>query len=74
MHLDIRIPIGLLFCIIGLLLACFGALSEPSLYVRSLGININLWWGVALLVFGGLMLVLARKSLRSLSGTGRRSR
>ena len=66
MHLDIRIPIGLLFSAIGLLLVFYGAVSESSLYDRSLGININLWWGGALLVFGAAMLSLSRKSLRGL--------
>jgi hypothetical protein len=66
MHLDIRIPIGLLFCLIGLLLVFYGAVSESSLYDRSLGININLWWGGALVLFGVAMLLLSRKSLRAL--------
>lgn len=66
MHLDIRVPIGLLFSVIGLLLVFYGAVSESSLYDRSLGININLWWGGALLVFGAAMLYLSRKSLRAL--------
>jgi hypothetical protein len=65
-HLDIRVPIGLLFFLIGLLLLFYGALSESSLYDRSLGININLWWGGALLVFGAVMLFLSRRSLLAL--------
>ena len=65
MRLDIRVPIGLLFCVIGLLLVFYGAVSESSLYDRSLGININLWWGGALFVFGAAMLFLSRKSLRT---------
>lgn len=66
MHLDIRVPIGFLFSAIGLLLVFYGAFSESSLYDRSLGINVNLWWGGALLVFGAAMLFLSRKSLRAL--------
>ena len=56
MGLDIRWPIGLMFTLIGALLALFGvAKSDP---VRlPLGININLIWGVVLLVFGVLMLL-----------------
>jgi hypothetical protein len=65
MKLDIRLPIGLLFSILGVLLVLYGALSDPSAYERSLGININLWWGIALLAFGGLMLVLSRKSMEN---------
>ena len=62
MHLDIRLPIGLLFCIIGLILGVYGLASDPSVYARSLGINVNLWWGLVLLVFGAAMLVLSRGS------------
>ena len=51
MGLDIRLPIGGLFSILGVLLVGYGLLSDPGIYVRSLGINVNLWWGVALLVF-----------------------
>ena len=54
MGLDIRWPIGLMFSLIGVLLALFGvAKSADSV---SLGININLIWGIVLLVFGVLML------------------
>ena len=58
MRLDIRIPLGLLFMILGALLAIFGAFSSPQLYERSLNINLNLWWGSVLVAFGALMLVL----------------
>ena len=60
MRLDIRLPIGMLFSISGLLLVLFGALSNRQLYERSLNININLWWGLAMLVFGIVMLALGR--------------
>lgn len=59
MDLDIRIPIGSLFVLIGALLTGYGLLSDPGIYRRSLGIDINLWWGGALLVFGFGMLALA---------------
>ena len=65
MGLDIRIPIGSLFVILGALLAGYGALSNPAIYQRSLGININLWWGGALLVFGSAMLALAWRAASS---------
>jgi hypothetical protein len=59
MGLDIRWPIGLMFTLIGALLAINGLLtsSNTEMYQRSLGININLIWGVVLLVFGVLMLL-----------------
>ncbi|MGH3440281.1 MAG: hypothetical protein ACRET5_07135 [Steroidobacteraceae bacterium] len=59
MGLDIRIPIGSLFVLLGALLAGYGLFTKPAIYQRSLGIDINLWWGAALLVFGLGMLALA---------------
>ena len=64
MRLDIRLPLGLLFMVFGLLLAGFGLLSDKSLYARSLGIDINLWWGVVMLLFGGVLFVLGRRGHR----------
>jgi multisubunit Na+/H+ antiporter MnhG subunit len=62
MNLDIRVPIGMLFTLLGLLLAGFGVISEPSIYQRSLGYNLNLIWGLVLLVFGVVMLVMGRRA------------
>jgi hypothetical protein len=56
MSLDLRVPIGLLFGILGALLALYGLVSDPAIYQVSLGINVNLWWGLVLLLFGGVML------------------
>lgn len=64
MGLDIRIPIGSLFTVLGALLTGYGLLSNPAIYRRSLGIDINLWWGVVLLVFGLAMLALAWRAVR----------
>ena len=61
MHIDIRIPMGLMFGVVGLLLVAAGLFGDASLNVRSLGINIDLWWGAAMASFGGLMLWLARR-------------
>jgi hypothetical protein len=58
MRLDIRLPIGALFTILGILLSVFGFFSNHAIYARSLGINVNLIWGVGLIVFGSLMLLL----------------
>ena len=55
MGLDIRWPIGIMFTLISVLLIIQGALQGPS--DKSLGININLIWGVVLLIFGILMLL-----------------
>lgn len=62
MGLDIRMPIGWLFSILGLMLAIFGLISDRSIYAQSIGININLIWGLALIVFGILMLMLSIRS------------
>jgi len=64
MPLDIRLPIGMLFTLVGLLLTGYGALSDTALYQRSLGYNVNLVWGVVLLAFGVFMLVLGRRASR----------
>jgi hypothetical protein len=60
MNLDVRLPIGLMFSVFGVVLSLYGLFSDKQIYQRSLDININLWWGLVLLVFGLLMLWLAR--------------
>ena len=62
MKLDLRLPIGLMFSIIGVMLAVFGFTSDPAIYQRSLGINVNLWWGLVLLAFGLVMLGFALRA------------
>ncbi|HST10296.1 MAG TPA: hypothetical protein VLL05_07955 [Terriglobales bacterium] len=66
MGLDIRLPMGWMFTVFGVLLGGYGVLTRgDSTYIRhSLGINVNLWWGCVLLVFGGIMLLLARSKKR----------
>lgn len=59
MGLDLRLPMGLLFTILGLLLLGYGMVSDRAIYARSLGLNVNLGWGGFLLVFGLVMLLLA---------------
>ncbi len=59
MRLDIRIPIGGLFALVGLIISGFGIVSDKAIYSKSLGININQVWGLVMLVFGGIMLYLA---------------
>jgi hypothetical protein len=58
MGLDVRLPIGLLFSAIGLALIAYGFGSDPAIYSKSLGVNVNLWWGLVLLAFGAAMLML----------------
>jgi len=61
MGLDIRIPIGLLFTTIGIVLVLSGLMFDSSVYQRSLGINVNLWWGLIMLVFGVAMYMFGRR-------------
>lgn len=67
MRLDIRLPIGLLFVTLGILLATFGAFSDPRIYSKSLGYNVNLWWGLTLFGFGLVLLYLVRRRARHIS-------
>lgn len=62
MNLDLRLPMGLMFSLFGAMLAVYGLISDPAIYSRSLGVNINLWWGLVLLAFGLVMLVLALRA------------
>lgn len=65
MRFDLRLPIGLLFTIIGVVLVGYGLIGSSEIYGRSLGINVNLRWGVVLLTFGVVMLALARRTRRA---------
>ena len=64
MGLDIRIPIGLMFSIFGVIITLFGIFTHASvdLYKKSLGINMNLWMGIGMLAFGLFMLLLVKLS------------
>ena len=61
MKLDVRVPAGLMLTVIGLLLAGYGAFGDRAIYARSLGINVNLIWGVVLIVGGSAMLALTHR-------------
>jgi hypothetical protein len=67
MGIDIKFPIGLMFFILGLFLTFFGLITngDTALYSRSLGININLWSGGGMLVFGLIMLFLSWRSKKA---------
>jgi hypothetical protein len=61
MNFDLRLPIGALFTVYGALLLLYGFLGDQAQYARSLGLNVNLIWGLVLLVFGlGMLLARAR--------------
>jgi membrane protein implicated in regulation of membrane protease activity len=67
--LDVRFPIGGLFTSLGLLLSGYGLATagNAAQYARSLSVNINLWWGLVMLVFGLLLLLLASRGRRTRS-------
>jgi hypothetical protein len=65
MNLDLRIPMGLMFLIVGAIMTTFGLFTRGSvIYERSAGMNINLIWGAVMLVFGLTMFLLGRTSDR----------
>lgn len=64
MGLDIRLPLGLLFTVLGAIMVIYGALSNPAIYHRSLGYNVNVIWGAVLLAFGLLFVSVSRRKLQ----------
>jgi solute:Na+ symporter, SSS family len=72
MKMDMRIPLGMLFTLTGTILTAFGLSTRDNvgLYIRSLNINVNLWWGVVLLAFGVVMLTLGRRGQAKMEKTG----
>jgi multisubunit Na+/H+ antiporter MnhG subunit len=63
MGLDIRIPLGLIFLIIGGLMSLYGLITRntAAIYERSMGINLNLTWGLIMFVFGLIMFLIGRR-------------
>ena len=66
MNLDLRIPMGMMFTLTGAILVAWGLKTngDAAVYERSLGINVNLWWGLVLLAFGLTMYILGQKRQR----------
>jgi len=67
--LDIRLPIGGLFSVLGLLIGGYGlgTTADAAHYAASMGVNINLWWGLVMLLFGVLLLAAAGRTRRRAS-------
>jgi hypothetical protein len=59
MGLDIRLPIGIIFTVYGAILIVYGLVVDPAIFVNSAGVNIDVWWGALMLVFGLIMGILA---------------
>jgi hypothetical protein len=65
MGLDIRLPIGIIFSIYGIILLVYGAVADTTIFQeKSMGVNIDLWWGLAMLIFGVFMGALALRASR----------
>ena len=62
MGIDIRVPLGAMFTMLGALLAAFGLWGNKAIYSQTLGINVNLDWGVVLLIFGVIMLIMGLRA------------
>jgi len=61
MNFDLRLPLGLMFSLFGAMLTLFGLFGDKAIYQKSLGMNVNLGWGLVMLVFGLVMLIAAIK-------------
>ena len=63
MGLDIRIPLGLIFLLIGGLMTIYGFLTRNAaeVYQKSMGINLNLAWGLIMFLFGLIMFFVGRR-------------
>lgn len=64
---DIRIPIGLMFTIIGIIITIFGFITkaDSAMYQKSLGINVNVIMGLLMLVFGLIMLYFVKRKKKA---------
>lgn len=74
LRMDMRIPLGMLFTLMGTILTAFGLSTRDNVgfYIRSLNIDVNLWWGVPLLAFGVVTLTLGRRGQAAMEKTANR--
>jgi uncharacterized membrane protein len=62
--MDLRLPSGLFFTLIGLILVCMGVFA-PETRAALTDANVNLYSGLAMLVFGIFLLILARAGAKA---------
>jgi hypothetical protein len=72
-NIDARITVGMFFTLTGTILSAFGLSTRDhiDMYAKSLGIDADLWWGLALLVFGIVMLAFGRRGQRKMDQAGK---
>ena len=72
-HVDARIAVGMFFTLTGTILSAFGLSTRDRMdvYTKSLGIDANLWWGLALLAFGIVMLAFGRRGQSKMDKAGK---
>ena len=70
MQLDVRLPIGLMFSLFGLILAVLGLVKGSEQTQRLFGLNLDLAWGLVILAFGLVMLVIALRARKKNGGSG----
>lgn len=72
-NVDARISVGMFFTLTGTVIAAFGLSTRDhtEVYAKSLGIDANLWWGLALLVFGIVMLAFGRRGQIKMDKAGK---
>ena len=69
--LDLRLPIGGLFTALGVIIGAYGVATNGSaMYAQSESININLWWGLVMLIVGVLMFVTGMRATRAAHASG----
>ncbi|MCX6574363.1 MAG: hypothetical protein NTX99_10280 [Candidatus Aminicenantes bacterium] len=57
--LDLKLPIGWLLSAYGVLLTVYGLVTKKEMYAISLGLNLNLVWGILMIAIGGAFLLTA---------------
>lgn len=61
--LDLRVPSGWFFTLLGLILTGYG-LFAPGARAPLTDANVNLYSGLVMLAFGAILLLIARRSAR----------
>ena len=61
--LDLRVPTGAFFTLLGLILVAMGIFA-PEEHAALTETNVNLYCGLAMLVFGVFMLVLSQRAAK----------